>query len=371
MGQVGDFATAKEQSAVLILAAILAAGILAFLVFSYFFVHSITRPVKVVIDGLRNSAEQVASVSQEVATSSHKVAAGASSQAAGIEETSSSLEEMASMTRQNAQNAEQAAKLAKEANQTVFVANDSMTKLAQSVGQISQSSEETFKIIKTIDEIAFQTNLLALNAAVEAARAGEAGAGFAVVADEVRNLAMRAADAARSTASLIEDTVKKVKEGTALAERTNQAFAGVAASTQKVGELVGEITAASEEQAQGIEQVNKAISEMDKVTQENAANSEELASASEEMSSQAREMQGFMDDLVSVVDGSRGSLESSRAPAASSASSGEGPKEQREQRRRLVAPRQAAAQPKALTRGKPSLNPAHVIPLREAELEDF
>ena len=169
--------------------------------------------------------------------------------------------------------------------------------------EISKASEETSKIIKTIDEIAFQTNLLALNAAVEAARAGEAGAGFAVVADEVRNLAMRAADAAKNTAALIEGTVKKVSDGTALVKTTNDAFNEVAGSTAKVGELVGEIAAASSEQAQGIEQVNIAVTEMDKVTQQNAATAEESASASEELNAQAEEMKSFVADLAAMVGG--------------------------------------------------------------------
>ncbi len=169
--------------------------------------------------------------------------------------------------------------------------------------EISKASEETSKIIKTIDEIAFQTNLLALNAAVEAARAGEAGAGFAVVADEVRNLAMRAAEAAKNTAALIEGTVKKVSDGTSLVKTTSDAFKEVAGSAAKVGELVGEIAAASTEQAQGIEQVNIAVTEMDKVTQQNAATAEESASASEELNAQAEEMKSFVADLAAMVGG--------------------------------------------------------------------
>ena len=171
---------------------------------------------------------------------------------------------------------------------------------------ITHASEETSKIIKTIDEIAFQTNLLALNAAVEAARAGEAGAGFAVVADEVRNLAMRAADAARNTAGMIEGTVKKVKDGSGLVARTNEAFIEVAKSASKIGGIVGEISAASLEQAQGIEQINKAITEIDKITQHNAANAEESAAASEEMNAQAEQMKGVVYELVIMVGGRKG-----------------------------------------------------------------
>ncbi len=272
---------------------------------AFLITRSITGPVNKIITGLNAGANEVASASQQVSSSSQSMAEGASEQAASIEETSSTMEEMASMTKNNADNSNKADKITKEAGHVINLANTTMGELIISMDNISKASEETSKIIKTIDEIAFQTNLLALNAAVEAARAGEAGAGFAVVADEVRNLAMRAADAAKETSNLIEGTVKKINEGSALVSSTNEAFHNVSESASKVGEIVSEISAASSEQSNGIDQVNKVISEMDQIVQQNAASSEETASASEEMSAQANQLKEYMDELVMVITGKK------------------------------------------------------------------
>jgi methyl-accepting chemotaxis protein len=264
---------------------------------------SITRPISRIIAELNEGADQVASASSQVSAAGQELARGSSDQAASLEETSSSLEEMASMTRQNASHASEANVLMQETSRVVNEADRYMHDLTTSMQDISQASNDTAKIIKTIDEIAFQTNLLALNAAVEAARAGEAGAGFAVVADEVRNLAMRAAEAAKNTAQLIEGTVDKVQGGADLVFKTGEAFGQVTASAGKVQELVAEIAATSQEQAQGAEQISKAVAAMDTVVQQVAASAEESASASEELNAQAEQMKGIIGDLVVLVAG--------------------------------------------------------------------
>jgi len=181
---------------------------------------------------------------------------------------------------------------------------ESMQRMSQAIARIKQSSDQTGKIIKTIDEIAFQTNLLALNAAVEAARAGEAGKGFAVVAEEVRNLAQRSAEAARTTADMIEGSVKNADNGVAISKEVAESLGEIAEGSRKVNDLVGEIAAASNEQSQGIDQISTAVTQMDQITQSNAANAEESASASEELSAQAEELSRMVRDLEGIVNGS-------------------------------------------------------------------
>ncbi len=271
----------------------------------FFMARRISRPINVIIGSLNNGAESVAVASKQISSSSQQLAEGAFQQAASVEETSSSMEEIASMIRLNSQNAGQADLLTKEASKVMAEANQSMVRLIQSMQEISTASKETGNIIKNIDDISFQTNLLALNAAVEAARAGESGAGFAVVADEVRNLAMRAADAAKETAGLIETTLSKISDGSDLVKQTNETFKDVFQSFETFANLVAEISESSKEQSEGIEQVNKAISEIDQVVQQNAANAEESASASEEMNYQAKQLRQTVGDLNKLISGDK------------------------------------------------------------------
>ncbi len=297
---LSSYATARSNTLEMVKILVLVAAVCVLLAVPVTLIvtNATLRPVQHIIQSIDDGTRQVASAADQVSASSQSLAQGASEQAASIEETSASLEEMAAMTRQNAGNAHQADSLMQEVKVIIDRANSSMDQMTVAMGEITQTGAETQKIVKTIDEIAFQTNLLALNAAVEAARAGEAGAGFAVVADEVRNLAMRASDAARNTSALIDDSVKRIQEGTGMVDVTNKDFDDVAQSAAKVAELIAEIAAASQEQAQGIEQVNGAVTEMDQVVQQNAATAEESASASEELNAQSVQMKGFVEELV-------------------------------------------------------------------------
>ena len=237
-----------------------------------------------------NSAEQVASAAGQISAGSQSLAQSSSEQASTLEEVSSNLQEISSMTRQNETNSKEARSLAENARTTANRGMSSMHKLTSAVEKIKASSDATAKIVNTIEEIAFQTNLLALNAAVEAARAGDAGKGFAVVAEEVRNLAMRSAEAAKNTSQLIEEAGANTNEGVALNAEVVQNFEEITAQIDKVGVVIAEIAAASEQQNQGVAQINIAVEQMNGVTQQAAANSEESASAAEELSSQSQEM---------------------------------------------------------------------------------
>ena len=270
-----------------------------------FVAKGIIDSIKVAAGELAQTAEQVSSASTQVCASSESLAQASTEQAASLEETSTAGEEMASMTRKNAENSQQAAEFVGAMNQRVEEANRTLAEMMTSMREIGESSGKISKIIKVIDEIAFQTNILALNAAVEAARAGEAGMGFAVVADEVRNLAQRSAQAAKDTAGLIEDSIRKSGEGSKKVGEVASSIQAITEGAAKVKTLVDEVEASSKEQAQGIEQISRAIVEMEQVTQRTAANAQESASAGEELNAQSHALLSVVQRLqAAVADGS-------------------------------------------------------------------
>ncbi len=268
---------------------------------------SLTRLINRISQNLAAGAEQTTSAAGQVSAASQGLAEGSSEQAASIEETSASLEELSSMAKRNAENSSQVNLLmTQEAAASFNAINERMAAMQNSVEEASRASQETAKIIKTIDEIAFQTNILALNAAVEAARAGEAGMGFAVVADEVRNLAQRSAQAAKETQQLIEHSASKAADTLSLYGAISKLLAQNGETAGKVTTLVAEVAAASKEQSQGISQINTAVSQIDKVTQSNAAHAEESAAAAEELNAQAEALREAVSELRRLVNGQGG-----------------------------------------------------------------
>lgn len=296
-----------------ILGSLLVLGVLAAVLR---FSNRVTEPIRTAVAGIRKGADRVSGHAERLAASGSALTRGSAQQAAAIEETSASLEQMAGMTRNNADNTQQANRLMTSTGKIMRSTGQSMGELTTAMDGIQKASEDTSKVIKTIDEIAFQTNLLALNAAVEAARAGEAGAGFAVVADEVRNLALRAAEAAKETAALIESAVKESRQGHGIVQRTDADFKKMAHNGENVGRLVDQIASASAEQAGGIEQINAAVTEIDKIVQETAAGSRASEQTAEEMAGDARHMEAMIETLSMLVDGrAKAARRKSKRPA--------------------------------------------------------
>jgi methyl-accepting chemotaxis protein len=321
-------------------------------------VNGLNQTVEILHDVMAQVASttaQVASAAEEIASSSQSVAQGASEQASSLEETSSTLEEISSMTKQNADNTQQAKSLALGTREAGTKGSHAMGKMIESMHKIRASAEGTAEIIRDINDIAFQTNLLALNAAVEAARAGDAGRGFAVVAEEVRNLALRSKEAAKKTEELIKQSVRLAGEGESISNEVSVDLKAMIDSVVKVTDIVGEIAAASQEQAHGVEQVNRAVADMDRVVQQAAANSEESSSSAQELASQSQE-------LASLVG---------RFHLMSTDSTPERKKEKRVQ----SAPKKSAVSPKAAARtngGKPPQRPEDIIPLEDdPSLKEF
>jgi hemerythrin-like metal-binding protein len=272
------------------------------------FARRLNKILNNICHSLESASEQVAAAAAQVSSSGKILAEGSSEQAASLEETSASLEEMSSMTRRNTESARKANELAKQARESANRGATDMDEMSRSMETIKNSSDDISKIIKTIDEIAFQTNILALNAAVEAARAGEAGMGFAVVAEEVRNLAQRSAQAARETSAKIEGAVANTMHGVQINGKVAATLKEIVDKARQVDELVAEVTGASQEQSQGISQINAAVSQMDKVTQSNAASAEESAAAAQELSGQAEAMKASVSALANLVNGNGQSL---------------------------------------------------------------
>jgi methyl-accepting chemotaxis protein len=235
--------------------------------------------------------------------SSHQIAGGSSEQSAALEATSATLEESASMISQNTENTNHAVILAKQAKDFADKGNVDMQEMMNSMAELKKSSDQIAKIIKIIDDIAFQTNILALNAAIEAARAGEAGMGFAVVAEEVRNLAQRSAQAAQNTESIIEGNIKLSEKGVDVTKKVNESLSEINIQALKVNQLLDEIASASQEQAQGITQINKAVSRMETSVQQNATISQESAETSEILAFQAQDLKEIVNELIKLVGG--------------------------------------------------------------------
>ena len=257
-------------------------------------INAVVQNLTQTIATVREAVQAVSSGAEQITKGNEDLSQRTSEQASALEETSASMEEMTSTVKQNADNAKQANQLAIAARDIADKGGSVTVRAVEAMGEINKSSKKIADIITVIDEIAFQTNLLALNAAVEAARAGEHGRGFAVVAAEVRNLAQRSATAAKEIKGLINESIQRVSDGSELVNQSGKTLEEIVSSVKRVTDIIAEITAASQEQAQGIDQVNKAIMQMDELTQQNAALVEEAAAASESLGDQARSLDELM-----------------------------------------------------------------------------
>jgi len=264
-------------------------------------VRGIARTLRRIAAELNEGSGQIHAATSQVSTASQSLAQAAAQQSASMQEASASSEQVTSMTRKNTENSKNASDLMDTVDARVADGNAALDQMVSSMEEITSSSGKISKIIKAIDEIAFQTNILALNAAVEAARAGEAGMGFAVVAEEVRNLSHRSAQAARDTASLIEDSIGKSNEGSTRLQQVTEVIRSITESTAKVKVLVDEVSVSSSDQTQGIEGISSVIGQMAQITQATAANSQETAAASQQMAAQAATLNQIARQLRTMV----------------------------------------------------------------------
>ncbi|HEY1629198.1 MAG TPA: methyl-accepting chemotaxis protein [Tepidisphaeraceae bacterium] len=263
--------------------------------------NRLIRAQAIAVERLGPLAQELRGSANHVSTTSQTLATGANDQASRAQETGNSLISISSVAANTSQTAQQASAISQGATSAADEANLAVNKMSGAIAEIHRSAEQTAKIIRAIDEIAFQTNLLALNAAVEAARAGEAGKGFAVVAEEVRNLSQRSAQAARDTAGLIEQSVGNAKSGVAISGEVAAALSQITTANGKLNQLVGEIAAASRQESDGIDQVNAAVAEIDQVTQSTATAARELTDAGEKLANQSEELGNLVKELVSLV----------------------------------------------------------------------
>lgn len=295
----------RETQLLLLISAVCALSIFGLLMM---IASKVTNSVSSIAAGLKDSGNQVSSAITQLSAAGQTLSASSTEAAASLEETVASLEEMSSMVQRNSDNAKQAAALSQTSKDSAEQGQKEINQLIESMHDISKSSKKIEEIISVIDDIAFQTNLLALNASVEAARAGEHGKGFAVVAEAVRSLAQRSAVAAKDINGLIKESVEKVEKGSTVADRSGEVLANIVNSVKKVADLNNEISAASNEQTTGIQQISRAMNQLDQGSQSNAASAEEVAASSEEINAQAQNMQHMVEDLNKVILGENYSI---------------------------------------------------------------
>jgi methyl-accepting chemotaxis protein len=286
--------------------------------------HRMQARLQQTIGEIRGSSESIASATQQIASGNNDLSQRTEQQAASLQETAASMEELTATVKQNADNARQASGLANNASEIATKGNEVVHRVIGTMGEINDSSQKIADIIGVIEGIAFQTNILALNAAVEAARAGEEGRGFAVVAGEVRNLAQRSAAAAKEIKTLIGDSVERVSNGSALVGQAGTTMGEILQAVRRVTDIMGEIAAASEEQASGITQVGRAVTQMDEVTQQNAALVEEAAAAAAALQTQAARLRDTVsafrvtDAVAAVASAARSALASAKPAGGAS-----------------------------------------------------
>jgi len=276
----------------------------------------VTRNITSVMSGfvsdMETGATEVARASASLAESSHRIAQSSGGQAASVQQTSASLEQMETAARQNTNHAQEASEVASRMRNQTAKCQDAMTRMSETIAMAKTSSDDSARIVQTIDEISFQTNLLALNAAVEAARAGESGKGFAVVAEEVRNLAQRSAEAARTTAELIEQGQQHAVSSVDVSCEVVELLDAIVGGTRDVSDLVDQVHRASEEQTEGVREITHAVETIDSLTRENAGSAEESAAASEQFAAQAGELRRIISMLEQVLQGNRSAVEQQR-----------------------------------------------------------